>query len=273
MKSNKKEIVVKIIITVSEFILSLLSFILVTKFDPLYVSDKQSLASIPAFFISVIIILIGNSINNILEIHRSNNYYKIIHNDVNEHHQKISDTMINHLNVISIGSPKVAFNYVLENLNDLSEVKNTSFTLDDEVDSANINLYKTEEYKAILKKISKFIDHGGFWRDIGDDYAKTRFEKIANQVKKPNTDNSNHYIYKLLIQNISQINFILLKYKEGEKKEVLFNWDFKSAGQDPIVLLSREDQIINMFSSHFEYLWRQASLDHDSIAIKSTSEQ
>ena len=269
---QKKKIIIKIIISISEMILSIISFALITLLDPLKISATQSLSSIPAFFVSLIIILIGNTITNVLETQRSNENYEKIHDDVEEHHKKINDAVKNHLNVIPIGVPQVALSYVFENLQDINDIENTSFTLEDETDVADIQLYSSNLYNQITDKILEFVSKGGIWRDIGDEYAQKRFTLFENSVNTNFPQKVNNYKYRLLLQSISQINFILLNYKDG-KKEVLFNWDFKSAGQTPIVLLSRDYQIINMFSAHFEYLWRAASIDHDSIATKSTSVQ
>ena len=63
------------------------------------------------------------------------------------------------------------------------------------------------------------------------------------------------------------MNFIILEYKDG-KKEVLFHWDFRGLGQDPIVLLSRDDKIVEMFYIHFNNLWESASPDYDTTSEK-----
>ncbi len=52
------------------------------------------------------------------------------------------------------------------------------------------------------------------------------------------------------------------------KKEVLFNWDFRGLGQDPIVLLSRDDKIVEMFYIHFNNLWESASPDYHTTSEK-----
>jgi hypothetical protein len=57
-----------------------------------------------------------------------------------------------------------------------------------------------------------------------------------------------------------------LEYSDGSR-EVLFNWDFRGLGQDPIVLLSSDDKIIEMFNIHFNNLWRRASVDQDASTI------
>jgi hypothetical protein len=80
------------------------------------------------------------------------------------------------------------------------------------------------------------------------------------------------YKYRVISHNEPQINFfILLEYFEGSK-EVLFN-DFRGMGQDPIVLISRDNHIVEMFAIQFNLLWRRASEDHDSQATRSTSEK
>ena len=79
-----------------------------------------------------------------------------------------------------------------------------------------------------------------------------------------------HYSYKLIKQSEPQIGFILLTYKDGTK-EVLFNWDFRDIPQDPVVLLSRDEEIFNMFAAQYRGLLRVSINDYDSIAIKSTS--
>lgn len=270
MKSKK--IILKIAISISEIILSIVSFVLITLFDPVKISETQSLSSIPAFFVSLIILLIGNTINNVLETHRSNDNYEKIYDEVEEHHKAISDTVKNHMDVIPIGSPQVALSYIFDNMQDINDIGNTSFTLEDEVDVVDIQLYNTNVYNQISSEIANFVNNGGFWRDIGDEYAKKRFNFFEKNINTQYPQKVSNYKYKLILQTPSQINFIILNYKDG-KKEVLFNWDFKSAGQNPIVLLSRDSHIVSMFSSHFEYLWRFASIDHDSVATKSTSVQ
>lgn len=269
---REKRIWLRIAISILDIILSIVSFVLITLLDPIKISETQSLSSIPAFFVSLIIILIGNTINNVIETHNSNSKYDKIQYEVEEHHKAMSDTVKNHMDVIPIGTPQVALSYVFENIKDISDIGNTSFTLEDEADVADINLYNTRTYDTISNRIANFVNKGGIWRDIGDGYAKKRFSSFESNLQKLFPQKIENYKYKLLLQTVSQINFILLNYKDG-RKEILFNWDFKSAGQTPIVLLSRDQQIVNMFASHFEYLWRAASIDHDSIATKSTSVQ
>ncbi len=81
--------------------------------------------------------------------------------------------------------------------------------------------------------------------------------------------NNSNYKYKLIAHREPQINFILLEYIDG-KIEVLFNWDFRGIGKDPTVLLSRDQQITEMFAIQFNHLWRSASSYHDKKPIKST---
>jgi hypothetical protein len=236
-----------------------------TLFDPINLSESHSLASIPAFFISVLILLIANTINNAVESDRNSKNFTKICDVVHDHHSDIYDTVKTHMNVISIGYPEIAISYIAANIKELREARNTSFTLKDESETANLQLYGTSTYANFLDAVVNFVNEGGIWRDIGDDSAACRFRTIFNKIA-----NKNNYLYKFLLQEASQINFIILIYKNG-RKEVLFNWDFKTTGQEPVVLLSREDQMVNMFSSHFEYLWRASSDDHDNVDTNSTS--
>ena len=84
--------------------------------------------------------------------------------------------------------------------------------------------------------------------------------------------NKEHYQYKLIKQEEPQIGFIILTYRDGTV-EVLFNWDFREIPQDPVVLLSRDQEIISMFSAQYKGLWRVAVEDYDNIATKSTSKK
>ena len=99
-------------------------------------------------------------------------------------------------------------------------------------------------------------------KEIGDKHALQRFRNTFNLTKK-----SDKYKYRLISHSEPQMNFIILEYKDG-KKEVLFNWDFRGLGQDPIVLLSRDDKIVEMFYIHFNNLWESASPDYDTTSEK-----
>ncbi len=53
--------------------------------------------------------------------------------------------------------------------------------------------------------------------------------------------------------------------------EVLFNWDFRDVPLDPVVLLSRDQEILTMFAAQYKGLWRVGVENYDSKAIRSTS--
>ena len=51
----------------------------------------------------------------------------------------------------------------------------------------------------------------------------------------------------------------------------MFNWDFRDIPQDPVVLLSRDQEILNMFAAQYKGLWRVGVVNYDNSAIRSTS--
>lgn len=252
MKKGKKDILIKILTSCIGPILSLISFIVVYHYDPLKLSEKQDLASIPAFLLSIVVLLITQTIDISIESHKGNTNYGNIY-----------DAVKTHLKVITMGTPDVAFNYVINNLKNLKEVRNTSLNYSTEIEKTTEQFYDTKIYKNGMNEIANFA-RNNIWKDIGDNYAIERFLHIEEKCK------NQKYKYKLLPSNVPQINFIILIYKNGNK-EVLFNWDFTGTGQEPTVLLSRDSQIINMFSIHYELLWNMSSEYHDSITTKSTS--
>lgn len=237
-------------------ILSLVSFVLTYFLDPLNYEEQSSLAAIPAFLLSIIILIIGQII--------------AIHNEVekvSEDSERIYETVKNYLQVTKMGTPKSAWQYIIDRLPVLEYVQNTSFNFEDECDQTNERLYDGESYQKSFKEIAKQINHGLTWKDIGDASATMRFRKINSYVT---AKAKGHYYYKLINHAEPQIGFILLTYKDGTT-EVLFNWDFRDIPQDPVVLLSRDLEIFNMFASQYKSLWRVAVEDHDNSATKSTS--
>ena len=66
---------------------------------------------------------------------------------------------------------------------------------------------------------------------------------------------------------IPKMNFILIKYRNNDE-EILFNWDLRSKNGDPTVYVSRDKEIINMFSIHYYDLWEFADIPHDIKDIK-----
>ena len=248
---NKKQLFVLIMSP----ILSLISFVLAYYLDPLNYEDHVSLAAIPAFLLSIILV-IGQIIT--------------IHNEVEKvsvDSERIFETVKNYLHVTKIGTPQSAWSYIIERLPILEYVQNTSFNFDNEQEESNERLYVNDIYQQSLKSIARYINKGLKWNDIGDASALERFRQIEDLIS--NTAKG-HYNYKLITQSEPQIGFILLTYKDGTM-EVLFNWDFRDIPQDPTVLLSRDSEIFTMFAAQYKGLWRVAVNDYDSNATRSTS--
>lgn len=249
---NKKQLFVLIMSP----ILSLISFVLVYYLDPLNYGEHVSLAAIPAFLLSIIILVIGQIIT--------------IHNEVEKvsvDSERIFETVKNYLHVTKIGTPQSAWNYIIERLPILEYVQNTSFNFGNEQEESNERLYANDIYRQSLKLIARYINKGLKWNDIGDASALERFRQIEDLISN---SAKGHYNYKLITQSEPQIGFILLTYKDGTM-EVLFNWDFRDIPQDPTVLLSRDSEIFTMFAAQYKGLWRVAVNDYDSNATRSTS--
>ena len=166
-----------------------------------------------------------------------------------------------------MGTPKSAWEYIINRLPVLEYVQNTSFNFEDETEQTNERLYDGNSYQQSYSKIAKYVNQGLIWKDIGDSSALERFKKIDELIIEKS---KGHYQYKLITQSEPQIGFIILTYKDGTT-EVLFNWDFRDIPQDPVVLLSRDQEILDMFAAQYKGLWRTAVNDYDSKAIKSTS--
>ena len=244
------------IILIVSPIISLVSFVLTYYIDPLNYAEHVSLAAIPAFLLSIIILVIGQIIT--------------IHNEVERvtvDSERIYETVKNYLNVTKMGTPQSAWKYVIERLPILDYVQNTSFNFEYEEEESSERLYNNDEYQQSLGVIGKYVNKGLKWHDIGDKSAIARFRQIEGSVS---ATAKGHYNYRIIAQSEPQIGFILLTYKDGTK-EVLFNWDFRDIPEDPTVLLSRDSEIFTMFSAQYKGLWRVAVSDYDSNATRSTS--
>lgn len=251
-KFNKKQY----LILITSPLLALFSFVITYYIDPLNYSRNASMASIPAFLLSIIILVIGQII--------------AIHNEVEQvsiDSERIYETVKNYLNVTKLGTPQSAWKYIIDKLSILEYVQNTSFNFADEHELTNERLYDEDAYQQSFSEISKYISKGLYWKDIGDSSAIVRFRKMNDLI--PNNSKGKYY-FKLIQQSEPQIGFILLTYKDGTK-EVLFNWDFRDIPQDPVVLLSRDEEIFNMFAAQYKSLWRVAVNDYDNSATRSTS--
>lgn len=243
-------------ILIASPVLSLISFVLTYFIDPLNYENNVSMAAIPAFLLSIIILVIGQIITIHSEVEK-----------VSIDSERIYETVKNYLHVTKMGTPQSAWNYIIERLSILEYVQNTSFNFKDENEETNERLYDNEAYQQSLKAVAKYVNKGLKWNDIGDSSAIERFRQIAGAVS---ANPKGHYNYRLIVQSEPQIGFILLTYKDGTR-EVLFNWDFRDIPQDPTVLLSRDIEITTMFAAQYKGLWRVAVSDYDNSATKSTS--
>lgn len=242
-------------------ILSLVAFLAAYYIDPLNFGHHAPLAAVPAFLLSIVILLISHNIAAFKELERAST-------DSDRIYEAVKD----YLHVTKVGSPEKAIQYVIARMPILRDVRNTSLNIKDEVERADEHLYETETYSEFGPHIAQWTSHQLRWKDIGDAEAIARMRRTAALARRSAGGDRPHYQYKLIAHNEPQINFILLNYADGTT-EVLFNWDFRNIGQDPVVLLSRDRDIVEMFAVQFEHLWRAASPDHDSTAVRSTSKK
>ncbi|MCE2027496.1 hypothetical protein [Sessilibacter corallicola] len=259
MGSYRGSSIIKWAYTLAGPVLALIAFIITFYFDPLNFGSQQPLSAIPAFLLSIIILIINQNISTNHEMQRASIYS-----------DRIYEAIKDYMHVTPAGSPENAMQYIIGRIPILREVKNTSFNIEGEIERADEKFYKTSQYYEAKQQIANYSTRGMIWKDLGDRYALDRFRSIHKISNKLSKSRESKYKFKLLIHNEPQINFIILEYKDGNR-EVLFNWDFRGIGQDPTVLLSRDRQIIEMFSIQYEHLWRKASLDHDNTETKSTS--
>jgi len=236
-------------------VLSLVAFVLTYFLNPF--QYQYSLAAIPAFLLSVIILIISHIIATFREVEK-----------VSLDSDRVHEAIRNYLHVTKIGTPKKAWEYIMHRLPVLEYVQNTSFNFDDENEQSNDRLYDNRTYQQSALKIARHVEQGLRWNDIGDSTAIERFRRIENNIKE--NKNLGSYSFKLIKQVEPQIGFVLLTYKDGTS-EVLFNWDFRDIPQDPVVLLSRDREIFTMFAAQFRGLGRVAVQDYDSKTTKSTS--
>ena len=237
-------------------ILSIVSFVLTYYLDPLKYSSQSAMAAIPAFLLSIIILIIGQIIS-------THNEMEKVSNDS----ERICETVKNYLHVTKMGTPKNAWKYIINRLPVLEYVQNTSFNFEDENDQTHERLYDDMLYTQSLAEIAKYINRGLTWKNIGDATAIDRFKEVNNKVSDKC---KGQYQYKIISQKEPQIGFVILTYKDGTT-EVLFNWDFRDIPQDPVVLLSRDQEILNMFAAQYKGLWRVGVVNYDNSAIRSTS--
>ena len=237
----------------TSIILAVVAFVFGSIWDPL---SYKSLSAIPAFLLSIVILLIGQIISIQSEV-----------NKVSDTSDVICDTVKSNIHVTKIGTPKKAWEYVISRLPILDYVQNTSFNYEDELDQTEYRLYSSDIYQKSLREIAIQIKRGLQWQDIGDHTAVERFRTIVNLIPESIKGN---YSCRLISQAEPQLGFIILTYIDGTK-EVLFNWDFRDIPQDPVVLLSRDEEIINMFAAQHRGLWRVSTEHYDTKITRSTS--
>lgn len=246
----------QLILIIFNSILSVLVYVITYYLDPLNFSAQSSLAALPAFFLSVIVLIIGQNIATHSEVEKAA-----------ESSELTQETVKNYLHIVKIGNPRNAWQYIIDRLPVLEYVQNTSFNFEDEEEQTAERLYDDFLYQQSLSKIAKAVNQGLKWKDIGDASAQKRFQEIERLISGKC---KGHYQYKLISQSDPQISFALLTYNDGTN-EVLFNWDFRDIPQDPVVLLSRDNEILNMFAAQYRGLLRTSVEYYDSRATKSTS--
>ena len=249
----------KWVATLSAPLLSLIAFVVAYYLDPLNFGGHQAIAAIPALLLSIVILLIGHIINSTNELHQTSIYS-----------DKIYEAIKDYLHVTKVGSPEKAQHYINGRISAVREAQNTSFNWRDETERSDEKFYETEAYEETQKQVAYHVCRKLIWKDIGDSLALPRLRDLHRAANDLSRSKRHGHRYKLIAHQEPQMNFIILEYFDGER-EVLFNWDFRGIGQDPTVLISRDKQIVDMFSIHFAHLWRCASEDHDSQPTRSTS--
>ncbi len=242
-------------------VLSLVSFVIAYFVDPLQFGNHKSLAAIPAFLLAIVILLITHDLASSRDLEQASSYS-----------DRIYEAVKDYLHVTKVGSPEVGLRYVIDRLPILQEVRNTSFNIADEVERADEKFYESDVYLHASRAIAEWTAKKLRWKDVGDERAVERLRATRDAASRLAGRERSRYQFKLIEHNEPQISFILLGYPDGTR-EVLFNWDFRDIGQDPVVLLSRDRDIVEMFSVQFEQLWRYASPDHDMTAVRSISKK
>lgn len=231
-------------------IVSLIIFFLAFWIDPL--SLKQ-MSAIPAFFLSVLALMIAQWFVTVLEVQKT-----AVYSD------RLYGAIKNYLHVTPVGSPEEALRYINTRLPILREVQNTSFNIEDSLERSDEKFYITDAYETLQKNIARYCKQQLIWKDIGDGNAITRFRRLRLLVAGGMKETTSKYKYRVIGHNEPQLNFILLEHLDGAK-EVLFNWDFRGLGQDPTVLVSRDSHIVEMFTVHYKLLWKKSTEDHDKL--------
>lgn len=237
-------------------IASLVAFFGWYLFDPVRSEDPSvALAAVPALSLAVLVLFLTFTVESHVDSSRSADASDRIYQAVKDY-----------LHVTKVGTTQHAWRYIMEHLAELEEVQNTSFNLAEDLERPEERLYAASIYRQSPKRVSTAVARGLRWKDVGDQLAIDRFRTFENTTS---AQAGGTYEYRLLSGLDPQLNFTLLTYPD-QSKEVLFNWDYRSIGREPTVLLSRDPDIVSMFEVQFGQLWRRAVRDHDSSATRST---
>lgn len=224
---------------------SVCSFIVTLKTDPFGLSQYSQNPELPAFFFSIVILMLSDRISAMIQFAEN---------------KKISDSIVNMIknshSVVAFRTPRDAILYVNNRIGSLLSVESVSLNLDEEFATTDDYLYRSEEYKKYLQLIAENVEKGLIWRDIGDKFAQKKFSITQKYLE--NKDIKGSFQTRMISNCGPQITFLILGYRDGTK-EVLFNWDYLSPGAEPCVLLSRDANMIQMFSYQFSNLWRISS--------------
>lgn len=175
----------------------------------------------------------------------------------------------NHLRVFKLEeSPAKTFDdYVIKRLDIIQCIKNTSFNKKDDHHEADEHFNESEEVSNAPRYIRQAVYAGLKWQDIGDDVAKNRFRLWHEYCAQATRDSTKNGYYKSVIINnrVPYPNFLIITYKDNNYEEVLFNWDFRSDGHTPNVLVSNEPELVNFYKAQFSLLLKSATIDSDQL--------
>lgn len=191
--------------------------------------------------ISVLILLIGHFIT-ILQIERN------INKNVSELKTHLSQLPnLNSLLILPNGDEGIK--YLTSRLSDARFVRNTRIPVGKSVN------YKTEFSQKYLEETKKLLKKKDvIFKDI---ILKTN-KKLAEELISISNENNSTYQYKEISkQNNGFLNFLILEDKSNVS-EVVFGWPTsETQGYKENCFISRDKNIISLFSTIFEELWNE----------------
>jgi hypothetical protein len=237
-------------------VLAIVSFFATYFFDFLDARNRVQVAALPALTLSILILLVG--------------LYVVLFRELGKTADGTDSTLQavkGALHIVKMGPPKKAQKYIESRLASIEGVRNTSFILDREVDRANDRFYGSVEFQSLEAKLIGWARGNVHWTDVGDQHS---IELVrARHTAMSSVGKVGVHKYRLIEHSEPQINFILLTYRNGDE-EVLFNWDLRNIPNDPIVLLSKDRDIVDMFAVQFANLYNAAVEDYDAKTTKSS---